>query len=249
MFNFFVNSQSRQGNRFIITGPDYNHIKNVLRMNISDNILVSEGGVSHLCNITGFNNNAVIAEILKENYQNTELPVKIFLFQGLPKGEKTELIIQKSVELGVAQITPVEMSHCVVKLDSKKKAAKTNRWQLIAESAAKQSKCSFIPKVCEPVTYKEALKQLSNLDLFLLPYENEEGMGSTKKALQKIRNCKTVGILIGPEGGFSDEEIALANESGATLISLGKRILRTETAAITAVGMCMLKAEMDFCNE
>ena len=245
MFNFFVDDTAVVNGGYNISGNDYNHIANVLRMNIGDEFLVSFNGKSDLCELESINNNTVFAKVIEENYQNTELPVKIFLFQGLPKGDKMELIIQKTVELGVDTIIPTEMSHCVVKFDEKKKKSKQSRWQAIAESAAKQSKRNDIPKVLEALPYKKALEMASELDLLLVPYENEEGMAATKKTLQKLENVKTVGIVIGPEGGFAQSEIDLAKEMGGIAISLGKRILRTETAAITSVAMCMLATEMN----
>ena len=156
-----------------------------------------------------------------------------------------ELIIQKAVELGAEGIIPTEMSRCVVKIEEKKKKSKTERWQSIAESAAKQSKRSIVPKVYDIVNYKEAISKAAELDLLLVPYESKNGMSNTADALKIIKSGMSIGILIGPEGGFSDSEIAYAKEQGGNIISLGKRILRTETAAITAVGMCMLYAEIN----
>lgn len=245
MFNFFVDESAQNGDRFCITGADCNHIRNVLRMQIGDTFLVSCAGFSHLCRLDAFAGNTVIAQMIEENYQDTELPVRFVLFQGLPKGDKLELIIQKTVELGVAEIVPVEMSRCVVKLDDKKKKAKQLRWQAIAESAAKQSKRNVIPAVTEAVSYKKALEQASRLDLLLVPYENERGMAATREALARIRAGMSVGILIGPEGGFEEAEIEQANRIGGKIISLGSRILRAETAAVTAVGMGMLHVEMN----
>lgn len=244
MHNFFVNENQKQGDRYFINGTDFNHIKNVLRMNIGDTFLVSEQGVSNLCEIESFENDSVIAKILEENYNDTSLPIKIYLFQGLPKGDKMELIIQKSVELGVHEIIPVEMNRCVMKIEEKKKKNKLARWQAISESAAKQSKCNMIPEISEILTYKQALEKAKELDLLLVPYESKNGMADTKSALNKIKSGMTVGILIGPEGGFEETEVESAFNMGGKVVSLGKRILRTETAAITAVSMCMLHAEM-----
>ena len=245
MFNFFVEETNRQGNTFYIYGSDFNHIKNVLRMREGEQILVSCKGVSNLCVIAGFDMDCIKAEITEENFQDTSLPVEIYLFQGLPKSDKMELIIQKTVELGVDCIVPVEMSRCVVKLEEKKKQSKVSRWQSIAESAAKQSKRTVIPVINDVLSYKNALKKMQEMDIVLLPYENKEGMVSTKNALSKIKSGMKVGIVIGPEGGFEESEVSAAEEIGALTVSLGKRILRTETAAITAVGMCMLHCEMN----
>ena len=245
MFNFFVDEAAQQNDRFFITGDDYNHIHNVLRMQAGDTFLVSCAGFSHLCELERFEGDAVVARMIEEKVQNTELPVRFYLFQGLPKGDKLELIIQKTVELGVAGIIPVEMNRCVVKLDDKKKRAKQARWQAIAESAAKQSKRNVIPTVFDVLSYAQAMEKAKEMDLFLVPYENERGMEATKEALSLIRAGMSVGILIGPEGGFEEREIALAKEADGKIVSLGKRILRAETAAVTAMGMGMLHVEMN----
>ena len=244
MYNFFVNETEKQGNCFIITESDFNHISNVLRMKTGDEILVSCDGQASLCKIEIFSD-YVKAEVIEENYHNTNLPIKIHLFQGLPKSDKMELIIQKAVELGVEEITPVEMNRCVVKVEEKKKKSKQERWQLIAESAAKQSKRVVIPKVNNIISYKEFLNRSEELSVLLVPYENKDGMKATKEALKEIKPGNTVGIIIGPEGGFSESEIEQAENKGGKTISLGSRILRTETAAIASVTMCMLYAEME----
>lgn len=249
MFNFFVKENMREGDCYLITGNDYNHIKNVLRMNIGDKFLVSDNGQSHLCEIENILNDTVIAKIINENYNDTSLGINIFLFQGLPKADKMELIIQKCVELGVTGIIPVEMENCVVKLEEKKKASKVARWQAISESAAKQSKRNIIPKIYDVLSYKNALKMAKDLDLLIVPYENEKGMTATKETLLKLKKGMNVGIIIGAEGGFSQKEITNAKEIGADIISLGKRILRTETAAITATAMCMLYCETEIDND
>ncbi len=245
MYNFFVPGSALNNDTYFITDSDYNHIRNVLRMHEGDTFLVSCGGESDLCRLEGFEGDAAIAKIIEKNYQNTELPVKIYLLQGLPKGDKMELIIQKTVELGVHAIIPVEMSRCVVRLDDKKKKSKVSRWQAVSESAAKQSKRNTVPEIHNVMSYKSALKFAEELDLLFVPYENERGMKATKEALCEMKNGMSVGILIGPEGGFENGEIELAKDMNCRIISLGKRILRTETAAVTAVGMCMLHTEMN----
>ena len=249
MFNFFVSEQNKQGDCYCVCDSDYNHIKNVLRMDIGDRLLISCNGKSDLCHIESFGTDSLIVKIIEENYTDTELPVKIYLFQGLPKADKMELIIQKCTELGVYSVIPTEMKNCVVKLDDKKKKSKVSRWQTIAESAAKQSKRNIIPEVGDVLTYTQALSYMQKLDLMLIPYENERGMTATKEALDKIKNGMSVGILIGPEGGFDEKEIAQAQAAGGLSVSLGSRILRTETAAITAVSMCMLHTEMNVGDE
>lgn len=249
MHNFFVNENQKQNNRYFINGTDFNHIKNVLRMNVGETFLVSENGKSSLCEIEGFETDTVIVKILEKNYNDTSLPIRIYLFQGLPKGDKMELIIQKCVELGCNEIIPVEMNRCVVKIEEKKKKNKLARWQAISESAAKQSKCNKIPEISEILTYKQALEKAKDLDLLLVPYESKNGMEDTKNALNEIKSGMSVGILIGPEGGFDEKEVNEAFDVGGKVISLGKRILRTETAAITSVSMCMLHAEMNLSDK
>lgn len=245
MYNFFVDESNKKDGRYFIVGSDFNHIKNVLRMSTGEQFLVSCCGVSDLCELESIDCDTIVAKIITENYQSTSLPIKIHLFQGLPKSDKLELIIQKSVELGVDSITPVSMKRSIVKIDDKKKKSKVERWQAIAEAAAKQSKRTSIPKVCDILSYKEMLAVAKDLDLLLVPYECAEGMAATKEVLSQIKSGMTVGIVIGPEGGFETKEIDDALNIGGKVISLGSRILRTETAAITSVAMCMLYSEME----
>lgn len=249
MFNFFATADMRTQNGYMISGGDFNHIKNVLRKNVGDKILVSDSGESHLCEIEKIESDYLTARITERNYNDTSLPIKLYLFEGLPKSDKLELIIQKAVELGVNGIIPVEMENCVVKLDQKKKSTKLVRWQSIAESAAKQSKRNIIPTVFPVTEYKTVLENINKLDLLLVPYECAKGMKATKDALLKLKKGMKVGIIIGPEGGFSQKEIEKAEACGAEIISLGKRILRTETAAITAVSMCMLYSETELSDD
>ncbi len=245
MFNFFAAEGSRRDDCYYIDGADLNHIKNVLRMKEGEHLLVSEKGVSSLCELVSVDSSCAVARVVEESYQNTELPVEIHLFQGLPKSDKMELIIQKCTELGVHRIIPCEMHRCVVKIEEKKKKSKIQRWQAISESAAKQSKRSIIPEIADILPFSFLKEKIKDFDLFFIPYENERGMEATKECLDKIRKGMKVGILIGPEGGFEEKEIAALTEVGAVSLSLGSRILRTETAAITAVGMCMLHTEMN----
>ncbi len=249
MFNFFVDEKNKSGNCYNIQGKDFNHIKNVLRMNEGDTFLVSCGGTSDLCKIILIDSDTITAEIVEENYNNTELPVEITLFQGLPKADKMELIIKHTTELGVSKIVPTEMKRCVVKLDDKKKNSKVARWQTIAESAAKQSKRNIIPTVSSVMSFKEMLSTIKDYDLFIIPYENKEGMTATKEVLCEIKKGMKIAILIGSEGGFDEKEITKAVSFGGKTVSLGKRILRTETAAITAVGMVMLYTEANLGGE
>lgn len=245
MYNFFVNADNKKENRYFIMGDDYNHIKNVLRMTVGEQFLVSCNDISDLCEIESFESDTVVVKIIEKNYQSTNLPIKIHLFQGLPKSDKLELIIQKAVELGVATVTPVSMKRSIVKIDDKKKKSKQERWQAIATAAAKQSKRTSVPEVCDIISYKEFIERAKDLDLLLVPYECAEGMSATKTALSEIKSGMNIGIIIGPEGGFEGKEVDAALSIGGKVISLGSRILRTETAAITSIAMCMLYSEME----
>ena len=197
----------------------------------------TENGKNYFCCITELREESVRAEIVEELTEGTELPNKIYLFQGLPKSDKMELIIQKAVELGAYQIVPVAMKNCVVKLDAKKAENKVKRWQEIAKSAAKQSKRSLIPTVEMPLRYEDAISLAAQLDVVLVPYENERGMEETRSVVEGIRPGQSIGIFIGPEGGFAEDEITLAKSHDMALLSLGRRILRTETAGLAMLSI------------
>ncbi len=239
MYQFFVEPGQINENdkRVIITGSDVNHIKNVLRMKIGEELAVSNGvdGKEYVCGIVGFDENLVECELRFVKEDAVELPVKVTLYQGLPKADKMELIIQKAVELGVTEIVPVATKRCVVKLDDKKAAAKIARWQSIAEAAAKQSKRGIIPQVLPVQSFKLALKQAENMDVRLIPYELASGMERTREILGALQPGQSVAVFIGPEGGFEEAEIALAKEAGVEPVTLGRRILRTETAGMTVL--------------
>ena len=245
MYNFFISESEKLNNGYLITGNDYNHLKNVLRIKIGEEIIVSSGAKGSLCVVKEIYDSAVFVEIEEENYLDTSLPINLYLFQGLPKGDKMELIIQKCVELGISGIYPVEMNRSIVKIEEKKKENKVSRWNAISEAAAKQSKQNFIPEIFDIISYNKAMEKAKDLDLLIVPYENEDGMKATMDALKQIKKGMSVGILIGPEGGFDPNEIEKAKEIGGNAVSLGKRILRTETAAITATAMCMLYSEIN----
>lgn len=237
MYQFFVEEEQVHSDSISITGGDVNHIKNVLRMKNGEKIRVSsKSGQAYFCHISSILDDEVIAAIDSADETGTELDNHIVLYQGLPKGDKMELIIQKAVELGVSEIVPVAMKNCVVKLDDKKAKSKVTRWQAIAESAAKQSKRSLIPEVKMPMSYKEAVAYAKKLDVKLVPYENEDGMAGTKAAMEQIKKGESIAVFIGPEGGFAPEEIEMVRDE-MQLISLGRRILRTETAGIAALAI------------
>ena len=231
MHRFFIPKPFKQ--EMQITGRDAHHIMDVLRMGTGDQLqVVADDGISFVGEITAVSTNTVTVsakEILRETH---EPDVRISLLQGLAKGEKMELIIQKAVEIGVAEIFPLAMDHSVVVLESSKAEKKVERWQKIAEAAAKQSKRDIIPIVHQVATLTKVL-QTKKWDLLLIAYESENYV-SLKKALQAHKDAKGIGVIIGPEGGLSNEEVKAAQEVGGIAVSLGRRILRTETAGLVA---------------
>ena len=247
MYQFFVQEEQFAGDRISIIGSDVNHIKNVLRMKAGEHVRVSisDNGRSFFGTIDMITEDEVVVMIESEDENGTELANRIYLFQGLPKGDKMELIIQKAVELGVYEIIPVAMKNCVVKLDDKKAASKAKRWQAISESAAKQSKRTLIPEIQMPLSWKEAMKRAEELDVVLVPYENERGMEATREIMQSIKPGQSIAIFVGPEGGFAHDEIEQIAPQENTVdveekthrISLGRRILRTETAGLATLSM------------
>lgn len=237
MYQFFVEPSQINGNRIVITGSDVNHIRNVLRMKIGEEIAVSNGidGKEYRCGIEEYADDAVLCTLRFIKEDGIELPSKVYLFQGLPKADKMELIVQKAVELGAYEIIPVAAKRCVVKLDEKKATGKVNRWQGIAEAAAKQSKRAVIPQVHPVMTMKDALGYAGNMDVRLIPYELAEDMEHTRELLRQIQPGQSVAIFIGPEGGFEESEIQAALKAGIEPVTLGRRILRTETAGFTVL--------------
>ena len=241
MLHIFADPADMQGDLLTVRGPEVNHMKNVLRMKPGDEVSVSDGrqDKDYRYVITGFQEDAAVLNLVGVEEKDTELPVLPYLFQGLPKGEKMELVIQKAVELGVYEIIPVSMRRCVAKLDEKRAEKKAERWQKVAEAAAMQSKRRVIPRIHMPMTMQEAIRYAQTCaDVRVLPYENQQDDGSTKALLETLREPtpdgkkKGVAVFIGPEGGFEEEEVKEAREAGIQPISLGKRILRTETAGL-----------------
>ena len=244
MHHFFVTPEQVQGQRICIEGSDVNHIKNVLRMKVGEELHISDGNnKKYLCAIDGIQVDQVQVSILEELQTDTELPSQIYLFQGLPKSDKMELIVQKAVELGVHEIIPVATKRAVVKLDEKKAAKKVERWNSIAEGGAKQSGRNRIPRVAPVMRFQDAVEKAKELDVALIPYELAEGMQETKRIIEGIQPGQSIGVFIGPEGGFEVEEVALAMDSGIQPVTLGKRILRTETAGLTALSILMYHLE------
>ena len=241
MHRFYVENLSELNKSVIISGEDVNHIKNVLRLSVGDSITVSDGSSRDYECVISQIDDEVIADRVDIHDCNAELPVKIRLFQGVPKADKLEFVIQKAVELGAVEIIPVMMERTVVKLEEKKKDKKLERYRKIAEAAAKQSRRGIIPEIGEYMSYKAAIESLydnSGINrLVLVPYENAEGMEFTRSILSKAASYDEIDIFIGPEGGFADSEIQIAEEKGAVIISLGNRILRTETAGMTILSI------------
>lgn len=245
MYQFFVEPSQIQNKRVIITGSDVNHIKNVLRMKIGEEIAVRNGvdGKEYRCGIEEFAQDQVICALRFVKEEGVELPSEIYFFQGIPKADKMELIIQKAVELGVTEVIPLAVKRCVVKLDEKKAQAKVNRWQGIAEAAAKQCRRGIVPVVKKPMTMKEAVFYAREMDVKMIPYELAEDMAHTKKMIETIRPGESVAVFIGPEGGFEESEVAEALAAGIEPITMGRRILRTETAGLTILSWLMYHLE------
>lgn len=251
MYHFFVEPEQISDKNIIITGPDVNHIKNVIRLKVGDEISISNGidGRDYRCGIENITDTEVLCQLRFIKEDGLELPSKVYLFQGLPKGDKMELIVQKMVELGVYEIIPVTMHRCIMKLDAKKAKNKIARWQGISEAAAKQSKRRIIPQIHEVMTFKQALEYAKDMQCKLVPYEMEEvldgssGMQGTKDIIQSIQEEWNIAIFIGPEGGFEESEIQAAIDMGMKPITLGKRILRTETAGLTVMAWIMYHLE------
>lgn len=239
MHRFFVDTSCIDNDTITITGDDVQHISRVLRLKCDDLLEICDTcGTDYLCKIASVTKDTVISDIIKKIPTCTESNLNITLYQGIPKGDKLEYIIQKSVELGVNRIAPVAMKRTVVKL--KNASLKTERQQKIALEAAKQSKRGIIPKISCPVSFEDMLKEIKNSAdaLNILAYENEM-QNNIKDILTNNREIKNINIIIGPEGGFDDDEINAAKEADINIITLGPRILRCETAPIAVISAVM----------
>lgn len=248
MPKFFVEANQIEDNKIAIVGTDVNHIKNVLRLQVQENIEIcnKETKENYLCQITKINENQINCEVVEKIEITTEPEIEVTIFQGIPKSDKMELIIQKSVELGVYSITPVEMTRCVVKLNDKDKTKKIERWQKISEVAAKQCGRDAIPKINNILTIKELSQQINQYDAIIVAYEKEK-CNTVKKELKYIKQkgLKRIGIVIGPEGGLEEKEVELLKSNGAKIITLGKRILRTETVALNVLSNIIYELEIE----
>lgn len=245
MPKFFVKNNQINENVVSIIGTDVNHIANVLRLKVDDEIQVcnEDKGINYNTKIAEINKEFVKCNILEIKESNSEANVHINILQGLPKAEKMELIIQKCTELGVKEITPVEMERCIVKLDSKSESKKKERWQKIAEVAAKQSGRDKIPQINNVINIKNVCNILTNYDIVLVPYENEKNV-TLKEVLAKLpKKDLKIAIIIGPEGGFEEKEIQMLEQSNCKIVTLGNRILRTETVALNVLSIIMYELE------
>ena len=249
MYKFFINHTQINENKAKIIGKDVNHIANVLRLKKEDRIILCDKNetISYMAEIIEMHRDYIICEIIEEILENIETNVKIDLYQGLPKMDKMEYIIQKATEIGVRDIYPVITKRSIVKLDEKSETKKIERWQKITEVAAKQSKRDYIPKIENVINLENICKNIEKYDIILLAYE-EEKENTLKRALKKLefnldKEIK-IGIVIGPEGGLDIEEVNKLKEAGAKSITLGKRILRTETASLVILSDIIYEFEL-----
>lgn len=245
MYQFFVEPSQIQGKRIVIAGGDVNHIKNVLRLKAGEEIAVKNGvdGKEYRCGIEEFADDQVVCSLRFIREEGVELPSRIYLFQGIPKADKMEFVVQKAVELGVFEIIPLAVKRCVVKLDEKKAQAKVKRWQGIAEAAAKQCKRGIVPVVKPPMTMQEAAACAGKMDVKLIPYELAQDMSHTRSMIEAVQPGQSVAVFIGPEGGFEEGEVETALAAGIEPVTLGKRILRTETAGLAVLSWLMYHLE------
>lgn len=249
MAKFFITQEQVNDNNIEIIGKDVNHIRNVLRKKVNDEIIIcnTTNEKDYLCSINNLSKESVTCTIITELEKQVESNVKVSIFQGLPKFDKMELVIQKSVELGAYEIIPVEMKRCIVKLQEKDKLKKIQRWKKISEVACKQCGRNLIPKINPIIKTKNICDLIKEYDLFLVAYENEQKK-TIKQALKELKEeyglqDVKIGVLIGPEGGIAPEEVDSLQNYGAITVSLGKRILRTETVALNVLSVIMYELE------
>jgi 16S rRNA (uracil1498-N3)-methyltransferase len=245
MYRFYIGKEQIQGESICIENSDVNHIRNVLRLETGDWLVACDGqGTDYVSRIRSVSPERIELSVEKIQETGTELDTRITLFQGIPKKDKMELIIQKAVELGAYEIVPVMMKRCVVKLDKGSKAQKKQeRWQMIAEAAAKQCDRGIIPHVHAPVTMEQAFDMATSLEYNMIPYELQDGMEDSRKIVEKACTHSSVGIFIGPEGGLEKQEVEQAVALGVHPLSLGKRILRTETAGMALLSIMMFQLQ------
>lgn len=249
MPKFFVTEEQVNDEKIKIIGQDVKHIKNVLRKKVGNELMICNTSTKkdYLSEIISIEENCIECKIKEQIENKVESNIKVSILQGLPKADKMELIIQKSVELGVYEIIPIEMKRCVVKLNEKDKIKKIDRWQKISEVAAKQCGRNIIPNINQIINLKNVCNLFDKYDIVLVAYENEN-KNTLKNELEKIKQKYNnreikIGVIIGPEGGIDSEEIKMLQENGAITITLGKRILRTETVALNVLSIIMYELE------
>lgn len=242
---FYVKNEQINGESAVIIGEDVRHIRDVLRYKLGDELSIcNENGEKYITCIENFSKEQIDLKILKKCLDTSEPNIKITLFQGMPKADKLETIIQKCTELGISEIVPVMTERVIVKLDEKSISKKLDRWNKIALEASKQSGRQKVPEVKKPINLKKLVENISKYDILILPYECEKEY-TLKSALKSINNdCKNIAILIGPEGGFSEEEVKMFELDNVKLVTLGPRILRTETAGIATLAMILYELDM-----
>lgn len=239
MHKFFVQKQNFVNNTAIIEGDDVKHIYKVLRLEPGEKVSINDlEGKEYLGRIEEVNKNKVIVSLLEELPVNNESPVNVYLYQGLPKSSKMDLIVQKATELGVKEITPIITERVVVKSELGE-FKKVDRWNRIALEACKQCKRTLIPRINTPIEFEELISNLEAVDLVIVPYENETGFGIKNLIADIKKEVKNIAIIIGPEGGFEEEEIERFKALGAYIVTLGPRILRTETAGFVCASLLL----------
>lgn len=240
MSKFFIEKESISGDSIDITGEDVAHIRKVLRMRVGEKLIACDNdGTDFECEITNIDDKHVAAKILTSWKSENEAPIRVTLFQGIPKSDKMDFIIQKCVELGIDSIVPVKTDRTVIRFENTKdEVKKQQRWQKIAVEAAKQCNRGILPKITNPVDFNTALDMAGANDLILIPYENESEQG-LKSVLRNNSTARTIAVFIGPEGGFAEDEVKNCIERSFYSVSLGKRILRTETAGLTVLSILM----------
>ena len=242
---FYVKNEQIAENKAVILGEDVKHIRDVLRYKINDDLnICSEEGIKYQTKILGFSKEQIDLEIIRKCMETSEPNIKVTLFQGMPKVDKFEWIIQKCTELGINEIVPVMTERVIVKIDEKNLSKKVERWNKIALEASKQSGRQRVPEVKKPINIKNVVENLQKYDILLLPYECEKE-STIKSVLRNLdKKCKDIAIFIGPEGGFSEEEVKLLNFDNVKKVTLGQRILRTETAGLVTFAMVLYELEM-----
>lgn len=241
-----MENEEPQGGFITLGQEDSHYISSVLRMRPGEQLkVVLKDGIEALCEVHDCAKTAVTLKVIETKQNTSEPPYRITLYQSVSKGERMELTIQKCVELGVAKIVPVYSMRCVVRPDAKKDPSRTIRWQRIALEAARQSGRGIIPEVTEPVNFDKALAAAKDASLTLFPWEEEQGMTLKQTLSEKNKeDLQEIAVFIGPEGGYDESEAEKAREAGAIPVTLGKRILRTETAGAAVLAMLLYHFEL-----